>query len=159
MTFVIRAMSLADARTVAAWRYPEPYDFYDADADPEDLEELLRPDTWAPNSHFAVLDQAGGLAGFLTLDYDGSMVTVGLGLRPDLTGRGIGEEFIKTGLRHAVALFNPGRFVLQVALFNRRAIRVYERVGFAPQRVFWQRTNGGRFQFLEMAADASAFRL
>ena len=34
--FVIRPMTAADAQAIAAWRYPEPYAFYNADADPAD---------------------------------------------------------------------------------------------------------------------------
>ena len=41
--FTIRPMTAADAHAVAAWRYPGEYSFYDADADPDDLAELLDP--------------------------------------------------------------------------------------------------------------------
>ena len=37
-------MTAADARAVAAWKYPGDYSFYDADAD--DLAELLNPAEW-----------------------------------------------------------------------------------------------------------------
>src|SRR4051812_20868220 len=39
--FVIRSMAAADALAIAQWRYPAPYSFYDVDADPDDLAELL----------------------------------------------------------------------------------------------------------------------
>lgn len=39
-------MTAADAHAVAAWRYPAEYSFYDADADPDDLAELLDPAEW-----------------------------------------------------------------------------------------------------------------
>jgi [ribosomal protein S18]-alanine N-acetyltransferase len=44
--FMIRAMTAAEAHAVAAWRYPGDYSFYDADADPDDLAELLDPTEW-----------------------------------------------------------------------------------------------------------------
>jgi hypothetical protein len=44
--FVIRAMTAADAHAVAAWRYSGEYSSYDADADPDDLAELLDPTEW-----------------------------------------------------------------------------------------------------------------
>ncbi|MDQ2672203.1 MAG: GNAT family N-acetyltransferase, partial [Actinomycetota bacterium] len=49
---------------------------------------------------------------------------VGLGMRPDLTGRGLGEEFVYAGLRFARETYSPPAFRLTVAAFNRRAIRV-----------------------------------
>jgi hypothetical protein len=44
--FVIRPMTADDAHVVAAWRYDDPYSFYDCDRDPEDLAELLDPWEW-----------------------------------------------------------------------------------------------------------------
>lgn len=39
-------MVAADAEAIAAWRYPDDYSFYDADADADDLAELLDPAEW-----------------------------------------------------------------------------------------------------------------
>src|SRR2546421_416682 len=60
----------------------------------------------------------------------GDEVEVGLGLRPDLTGRGLGESFSRAALDFARAEWSPRRFRLYVAAWNRRALRVYERLGF-----------------------------
>ena len=59
------------------------------------------------------------------------MLEYGLGIRPDLTGRGLGLEFVRAGLEFGRERFRPGRIVLAVAAFNERAIAVYERAGFA----------------------------
>ena len=50
--------------------------------------------------------------------------------------------------------FRLETFRLAVATFNRRAIRVYERAGFAPVREYDHATNGGIHRFLEMARSA-----
>ena len=50
--------------------------------------------------------------------------------------------------------FAPERFVLAVATFNRRAINVYERVGFTRVRVYAHETNGGKWEFVEMERQA-----
>jgi len=64
---VLTRMTQAAARTIAdEWRYPPPYDFYDADADPEDYAELVTPGQWPE-----VIEQArvtGELVGFLTAE-------------------------------------------------------------------------------------------
>jgi hypothetical protein len=51
--FRIGPMTAADARAVAAWKYPGDYSFYDADADADDLAELLNPAEWG-HRYFAV---------------------------------------------------------------------------------------------------------
>ena len=55
---------------------------------------------------------------------------IGLGLRPDLTGRGLGLDFFRAGVEFARERFRPALIVLNVAAFNERAIAVYERAGF-----------------------------
>jgi [ribosomal protein S18]-alanine N-acetyltransferase len=55
----------------------------------------------------------------------------GLGLRPDLTGQGLGLEFFRAGLVFARERYQPQRVYLHVAAFNERARRVYERAGFS----------------------------
>jgi len=102
------------------WRYEPPYDFYDGDADP-----VLNPERY-----FVARDENGALAGFYYFEEKGDALEYGLGLRPDLTGQGLGAEFFADGLAFGRELYRPSRVVLSVAAFNRRAIAVYERAGF-----------------------------
>ena len=44
-------------------------------------------------------------------------------MRPDLTGQGLGAEFVRAGLRFAQDSYSPPAFRLTVATFNRRAIK------------------------------------
>jgi [ribosomal protein S18]-alanine N-acetyltransferase len=146
-------MSQRQARAVAAWRYDPPYDFYDAEADPEDLAELLDP-VQREGRYFAVLREPGDLVGFFMFKLEGDIVEVGLGLRPDLTGGGVGLSFLLAGLEFARERYAPTRFRLAVAAFNQRAIRVYERAGFCQGESYMHRTNGGEHAFLRMERPA-----
>jgi RimJ/RimL family protein N-acetyltransferase len=83
-----------------------------------------------PERYFEARDEEGELLGFyyfepklLDLDY-------GLGLRPELTGRGLGIEFFLAGLVFARERYRPRHVFLHVAEFNARARKVYERAGF-----------------------------
>jgi len=147
MRFTVRPMTAADAQAIAAWHYDGPYAFYDAGAD--DLAELLDPASWVEAYH-AVVDEQGELVGYYSFGQEGVTVVVGLGLRPDLTGRGLGAGFVQAGLDVARARYAPRRFRLSVAAFNLRAITVYERAGFTRVRTFMQRTNGGEYEFVAM---------
>jgi ribosomal-protein-alanine N-acetyltransferase len=142
-------MTEADARAIAEWRYPGPYAFYDADADAGDLAELLDPGRWG-REYFAADGEDGVLAGFFVVKPRGDAKEIGLGLRPDLTGRGLGGAFLEAGLAFAA----PGPYVLHVAAFNLRAIRVYERAGFAEAERYEHFTNGGRHPFIRMERPA-----
>ena len=57
-------------------------------------------------------------------------VEVGIGLRPELTGRGRGEPFRRAQLDYASQQWQPPLFRLHVAAWNERAIRLYRRLGF-----------------------------
>jgi ribosomal-protein-alanine N-acetyltransferase len=101
------------------WRYEPPYDFYDDDGEP-----VLNPERF-----FAVRDEAG-LVGFFYLEERDAGVFYGLGLRPDLTGRGLGLDFVCLGLDLAHERYLGRPVFLDVAEFNVRARKVYERAGF-----------------------------
>ncbi len=152
--FSLRTMTQADAEEIALWHYPEPFCFYDWSADPNDLAELLDP-ALRGDRYFAVDDEHGELAGFFGFKRPSpETVELGLGLHPDRTGQGLGGALLQAGLKFARSRFEPQRFVLSVATFNRRAITVYERAGFSAIRVYMHTTNGGEWEFLEMERQA-----
>jgi [ribosomal protein S18]-alanine N-acetyltransferase len=152
-----RVMSQADAVEISGWHYQAPYDFYDATADADDLAELLDPELRAGN-YLAAVDRGGAVVGFAQLVAEGGTVDVGLGLRPDLTGRGLGAAFLESVLSEARSRHAPKRFTLSVAAFNRRAITVYERAGFVTVRRHQHATNGGVHEFVTMARTGAAER-
>jgi [ribosomal protein S18]-alanine N-acetyltransferase len=117
----IQPASAAAHELLATWRYPPPYDFYDGDVDP-----VLNPERF-----YEARDEAGELIGFYYFEPNPPDLDYGLGLRPDLTGRGLGLEFFQAGLAFARERYQPQRVYLHVAEFNERARRVYERAGFS----------------------------
>ncbi len=77
-------------------------------------------------------------------------VKIGLGMKPELTGKGMGLDFLKAGLSYAISKYNPKVITLLVATFNERAIKVYKKAGFESVETFNQDINGSRFEFLKM---------
>lgn len=153
MQFEFEPMNKSHAQAIAGWRYEDIYAFYDADQDVEDLEELLDPRNWM-DKYWAVVDERGELVGFFCFEKEGGVVAVGLGLRPDCTGKGLGRAFVEAGLEFARCQFKPETFRLDVAAFNQRAIKVYERAGFKIGEVFMQVTNDGQYEFVRMVREA-----
>jgi ribosomal-protein-alanine N-acetyltransferase len=146
-------MGEAEAREVAGWHYDPPYTFYDWSQDGDDLALLLGAKS-RKGRFFSVYDDDDALTGFFEFQVEDDVVVVGLGLRPDQTGRGLGVGFVEEGLEFAREKFKPTAFRLAVAAFNARAIRVYERAGFTRGRMYDHETNGGVFRFVEMERPA-----
>jgi [ribosomal protein S18]-alanine N-acetyltransferase len=142
-------MTQAEAEEIARWHYPGDYAFYDAGWIPEGLRELLDPARRRDEYHTA-RNADGELEGFaqLTPSGDGS-TEIGLGLRPDLTGRGLGQAFTDATIDLA-RLYGAGRITLAVAAFNARAIRVYERCGFAETGRHTRHLGGRDWEFVDM---------
>jgi ribosomal-protein-alanine N-acetyltransferase len=127
----IAEMTAGYAADILSWRYPAPYDYYDATDG--DLGYYLDP----ANGFFAVLSD-GEFIGFRSFGpdgqvpggtYDGSALDTGGGLRPDLTGRGLGRTVV-------------------VASFNTRALRVVASLGFRPVQSFAAAMDGRSFEIL-----------
>lgn len=136
MDWSIVPMTAEYAREMSLWEYGGEYSFYDRNGETD----------YPEGEAFACLDETGKLAGHFHFGEDARIPTleenvyapgyldIGLGLRPDLCGQGLGEEFLKLGLAFGKAQFSARRFRLSVACFNLRAVKVYERCGFAVDR-------------------------
>ncbi|GEN82742.1 N-acetyltransferase [Sporosarcina luteola] len=152
MNYNFSKMSQEQAENIAVnWHYEGKYSFYDVSADEEDLAEFLNP-MERGNSYYIVKTDEKEI-GFFSFDENGGFVDLGLGMKPELTGEGLGLEFLKAGLSYAISKYNPKEITLSVATFNERAIKVYIKAGFEPVATFMQDTNGSRFEFLKMKYD------
>jgi len=150
MQWHIVPMTEEDAQRIVSWHYEAPYDFYNMDHDPEDLAELLDPQSWK-ETYFSVQSEQNELVGFFSYRWaDNETVEIGLGLRPDLTGKGLGSAFVHSEIAFAQTHFSATQVRLRVATFNHRAIRVYQQAGFILGETFMQQTNGSEYEFLSM---------
>ena len=148
-----RPMDDAAAGEVAAWRYPGAYALYDGkdlDAPTADV----RP-PGAVLEHLAAVDVEDRLVGFASLLVQGPEVEIAVGLRPDLTGRGLGLGFLLGVLsevrrRHEDVM----TFRLAVAAFNNRALSVYRRAGFRPDGTVRRTVGGEAREFIKMSRPA-----
>lgn len=133
---------------IVTWSYPEPYQGYDlVGADPA---YFLDP----ANGFFALVDESGELIGYRSFGpdgrvpggaYDDAALDTGGGLRPELTGRGLGRRAIATGLAFGRERFDPLAFRVTVAAFNSRARHVVESLGFGCVSSFTADTDSSRF--------------
>ena len=153
MHYRFRPMTPSACQAISAWRYAAPYDFYDLDADAEDLAAFCDEQNW-PGTHFSVHDAGGDLVGYFTYERKNACAVIGLAMRPDLTGQGLGTTFVAAGLGHGAEHLDIDQCELRVAEFNTRAVNVYRRLGFRITEKYLQATNGGTHPFLRMRGRA-----
>jgi RimJ/RimL family protein N-acetyltransferase len=131
VSFSFRELTRDDARTIAEWRYEEPYSLYDID----DPARLLS----AEYEYYAAFGDDGELVGYCCfgedarvpgLEEEAGVLDVGVGLRPDLTGIGLGGPFLREVCRFGGDLHEPVRFRVAIADFNRRAQLVASALAF-----------------------------
>lgn len=152
MKYNFKKMSQKQAENIALnWHYEGEYSFYDFEADEEDLAELLSPQERGEKYYIVKKDDEE--VGFFYFENEGDFVVIGLGMKPELTGNGMGLEFLRAGMRYAISKYNPNEIKLAVATFNERAIKVYQRAGFETDGTYMQDINGSQFEFLKMKYD------
>jgi [ribosomal protein S18]-alanine N-acetyltransferase len=143
-------MTEAYAADVVTWHYAPPYNRYDMTGVQSAF--LMA----ASNGYFALVDETG-LIGFRSFgvdgqvpggSYDGAALDTGGGLRPELTGRGLGREAISVGLDFGRREFAPTAFRVTVATFNIRALRVVTSLGFQNIGRFQATGDGTSFEML-----------
>ncbi len=114
--------------------YPRPLSRYERDTWYN--ERLNRSDYMM----FAVDDSGGQLAGLLTLrniDRLRTHAVLGITLRPETLNIGLGTDALWSFLGHYFTALRFDAMILDVAAYNRRAQRVYEKCGFVYTGDHW----------------------
>lgn len=154
----VTPMDHAAASAIVAWRYPPPFDLYNVQDDPLGTALFL---SGVASGYYQIRDAAGELVGFCCFgeearvpggDYADPALDLGLGVRPDLVGRGQGMGYLGVVIAFGVARFQPELLRLTVASFNLRAIRLYEKAGFRVQSRFHTPLIGREFQIMTRPA-------
>ncbi len=156
--FQIVPMSLSAAEEISGWQYPGEYAIYSFDGSGEAVSELMGGD------YVACLMEDQRLTGYFcygasaripTVENDAyeadalDALDIGLGLRPDLCGAGLGMAFMECGMAYARERLGAKRLRLTVARFNKRAMRLYEKMGFVVEKEVKHKRSGMDFYVME----------
>jgi ribosomal protein S18 acetylase RimI-like enzyme len=137
------------------WHYTPPYDYYNFSTDTlqEDLCYLLDPG----NNFYAMLNSQDDLEGYCSFGVDGQVpggnyqleaLDMGMGVRPDFTGQGRGKHYAQTIVEYGVGQYGARRLRVTIAEFNKRAQRVWQKLGFEQVEEFAKTGSGERFVIL-----------
>jgi [ribosomal protein S18]-alanine N-acetyltransferase len=127
----VRPLQPQDAEAVASWRYQGPWSAYDPLPGDEPIS--------AQAGYHAVVDEAGSLAGYVCVGQEArvpglaaedGITDIGVGMRPDLVGRGLGSAFGAVVLGHVRDLCGDRPLRAVVQSWNERSLRLGRRLGF-----------------------------
>lgn len=158
MNLTFRPLTAVDLPHLLTWQYEPPYDIYslgngrvDTAALAEASEYFLDP----VYCFYSIINvTTGELAAVVSYGLDGQVsggdyseeaVDIGMAVRPDLTGRGLGSEFAGVSILFARQTFRPARLRVTIADFNLRARRVWEKHRFQPVQSFISSANNLAF--------------
>lgn len=143
MKLFMENMNREIAIDILNWKYDKPYDFYNNEITDEMMKELL------DGSYYALVSEFKELIGFFCIGknaqvpignrfgaYIDDFVDMGLGMNPNLVGKGNGFEFCSFIINFIEENYKSTPIRLTVAKFNLRAIHLYEKLGFVLENEF-----------------------
>ncbi|TDF92141.1 GNAT family N-acetyltransferase [Paenibacillus piri] len=136
-------------RDICTWSYPPPYDVYNWrpwETMLSEQEEFADPEL-REKQYRAVVDEQGFLLGFAQFFPMQGVTRLGLGMRPDLCGQGLGVEFVRAIAAEAKQKAPANEIDLEVLSWNIRAFRVYRKAGFVHTDTYDRMTPTGRNLF------------
>lgn len=128
VTFELRPLTAEQGEAMAGWSYPGPWAVYDVTGPIDPAEGF-----------WVVVDDGGQVAGYACfgvearvpgLDERPGVLDVGVGMRPELTGQGLGREFATAVLDHGEKVSGAARLRAVVQDWNVRGRRLLTRLGF-----------------------------
>jgi [ribosomal protein S18]-alanine N-acetyltransferase len=155
----VRPLEPRDAEVVASWRYQGPWSIYDPRPGDEPLSAVAGYD--------AVVDDAGWLVGFVCAgqearvpglaEADGT-IDIGVGMRPDLVGRGLGRHFGAVVLGHLQARYGDRPLRAVVQDWNERSLRLARGLGFRDAGIHECVQDGQPVRYVLLVRPAEAAR-
>jgi RimJ/RimL family protein N-acetyltransferase len=153
-----RSAGEKSAREFLQWQYAPPYDIYNCP--PEQVEESIQYNVDPANNVYAMFDQDEELIGYCSYggdaqvpggDYSEEALDIGLMIKPELTGQGLGAVFVSEVIRRGIEKYAPRKLRVTIAAFNHRAIRVWEKNGFQQTQTFKRKRDGMEFVIMTTA--------
>ncbi len=167
----IEPMASRYANEISGWTYPGEYAIYSFQPSSDTFNELMN------GEYFAYVDEQKDLIGYFCYGKSAQIPTIednvytmgpldiGLGLKPELCGKGLGAAFMESGMEYARKSYGAASFRLTVACFNTRAVNLYRKLGFEILEEVTHKNSRARFYIMNWdeplsapkAADAKVF--
>lgn len=148
MKLEFRVPVKSDIEDILTWKYDGIYSFYDNDIQKEKIEWI--ESFIDSDDNFSIYNEHNELVGNCSFYYIEEFFCLGVQMRPELTGKGFGTEFVRAIINFGKKKYNLSYIDLTVAKFNKRSIKVYEKVGFKFIEEIVNTIRGNDYDFLIM---------
>ncbi|WP_454055224.1 GNAT family N-acetyltransferase [Clostridium sp. Marseille-Q7071] len=138
----------SDIEDILTWKYDGIYSFYDNSIQKEKIEWI--ESCINSDDNFSIYNEQNELVGNCSFYYIEEFFCLGVQMRPELTGKGFGTEFVRAIINFGKKKYNLSYIDLTVAKFNKRAIKVYEKLGFKIIEEIVNTIRGNDYDFLIM---------
>lgn len=139
-------------KEICQWSYEEPYSVYNY-IDWNTMVTLgwgITQKEKREKEFLAVVDEKKELFGYIRLIEERDAIMIGIGLRPDLCGKGIGQQVMMLLKEESMKRYGNKKIILEVRSFNIRAINCYKKVGFTETDRYIKNTPKGEAEFIKM---------
>lgn len=139
---------MKDTMKILHWHFDGVYSIYNNDIEKGKVYNIIR--LADSDDAFFVYNESSELVGNCEFYRYNNKLCVGLQMKPEMTGEGLGTEFVKAIIDFGKEKYNISGLNLYVAKFNKRAIRVYEKVGFRITEQLILKLRGKDYGFIGM---------
>lgn len=155
IAFHVTPMEVSHAEDICSWEYESPYNIYGwmPWKQMQELEIEFGDPQLRTEQYVSVLNGQDTLCGFAQLFPMEGVVRLGIGMRPDLCGQGLGKLFMDAIVQEALVRYSDCEIDLEVLTWNQRAIRTYQKCGFSITDTYERRTPTGNKPFYCMVYD------
>lgn len=148
---VVVSLTESQSMELCQWNYPSPYDIYNWPTWEHMLHEDMEfADPQIRSAQYgAVVDEMKQLCGFVQFFPIIGVTRLGLGLHPELCGKGngIGVSLVKLLVQEAQRRSPLNEIDLEVLVWNERAIHTYQHAGFIITDTYDKMTPSGLAAF------------
>ena len=139
-----------DAQEMCSWEYSGQYRVYNNSWEKMAEQGISYADEETRRKEFYTLLRDGKMIGFFRLRRGEKVVELGLGLRPDLCGQGLGKKLVQAAVQEHKKRFGDLPLWLAVRVWNERAINCYRTCGFVEIKRLTLELSEGPTEFIRM---------
>lgn len=133
MKLFVNKLTEEYAKQLCTWKYEGEYSVYDFapwDIAMQQNWSITNPEV-RESDFRSVISEQGNLIGFfrMTGDEQGN-IEIGLGLKPQHCGQGLGKKFVKLITQYTLVHYPNQLTYMEVRTFNVRAVKCYKSLGY-----------------------------